>query len=148
MKYNKDFIIGFAEYFKTSDDSVYDAFDIFEVLKEQEKPDPKPEPEQGICLQVLEAAAEMCSVSMDELSNGKKYGDIPTCKQMTAKILHELKCSDETIANELPQMGSVGSIRSRREAAARYEKVEKNYRQVMNQLRSKFGIAIPVVLRH
>ena len=142
MMFNKGFVVDFAEYYRDHHGTVSDAFDTF--LEERKKPEPEP----GICEQVLEAAAEMTNVTQDELTNGKKYGDIPTCKQMTAKILHELKCSDETIASKLPQMGSYGSVRSRREAAARYEKVEKNYRLVMNQLRSKFGIAIPVVLRN
>ena len=144
MKFDKQFVIAFAEYYHTGTNTLYSTFDTFldKYLKEQEKPPP------GIHLQVLEAAAEMTNVSMNELESGKKYGNLPTCKQFSAQILHELKCSDKTIANELPQMGSVGSIRSRREAASKYEKAENNYRLVMNQLRNKFGIAIPVILRH
>ena len=151
MNYNRQIIINFAKFvheynFLPGDDADYNGLlDTF--LDSQDKPNPKPEPEQGICLQVLEAAAEMCGISMNELDNGKKYGQIPSCKQMTAKILHELKCPDGTIASKLPQMGSVGSIRSRREAAARRENSggEKNYRQVLGQLRSKFNIEIPVI---
>ena len=148
MIYSKTFIIGFAKF--TQEENIHpddNAFynELFDRYLDEQK---KPEPEPGICEQVLEAAAEMTNVSMDELSSGKKYGDIPTCKQITSKILHELKCSDETIASKLPQMGSAGSIKSRREAAAKYQKTEKNYRQVLNQLRERFGIAIPVILRH
>ena len=143
MMCRKQFILDFAEYYNGSQAPVEEAFDTF--LAEQ---DSKPEPEPGICEQVLEAAAEMCNISLDELASGKKYGEIPTCKQISAQILHELKCSDETIAKNLPQMGSAGSIRSRREAAVRYQKTEANYRKVLNQLRERFGIAIPVALRH
>ena len=138
MKYNRKFCIDFANMVRGRPGDIEEMFDKF--LDGREKPDPKPEPEPGICEQVLEAAAEMCGVSMDELSNGKKYGSIPSCKQLTAKILNELKCSDVTIASKLPQMGTVGTIRSRREAAAKYQKVEAKYLAVMNQLREKFGL--------
>lgn len=139
MILNKAFTIGFAEYYRNYSGTVNDAFDTF--LDEKKKPEPEP----GICLQVLEATAEMCGVSMQEIGSGKKYGEIPTVKQISAKILHELKCSDETIASALPQMGSYGSIRSRRDAAGRYEKQEKSYRQVLEQLRDKFNIEKPVI---
>ena len=132
MMFNESCMFLFAEYYRNHPGTVKDAFAAF--LNEQKKPESEP----GICLEVLEAAAEMCGVSMNELSNGRKYGNIPTVKQLTAKILHELKCSDETIASKLPQMGSYGSVRSRREAAARRAKGEKNYRAVLEQLRKKF----------
>ncbi len=140
--YSRQLTIDFAAHARNQPGELEDLLDTF--MDSQDKLNPKPEPELGICLQVLEAAAEMCGISMNELDNGKKYGQIPSCKQMTAKILHELKCSDATISSKLPQMGSVGSIRSRREAASRYEKspTEKNYRKVLAQLRSKFGITL------
>lgn len=145
MNYNRQLVLGFAAYARNNFGELEGLLNTF--IEEMEKPNPKPEPEVGVCLQVLESAAEMTGVTMDELSSGKKYGSIPSCKQICAQILHELKCSDETIASNLPQMGTIGSIRSRREAAVKYQKVEKNYRQVLNQLRERFGIAIPVVLR-
>lgn len=140
MRYTKDFVIGFAEYFKTQDLPVYQAFDIFEVLKENEKLHTEP----SIYMQVLQATAEMTNVTMSELAGGKKYGEIPICKQISCAILHELKCSDESISKELLiQMGGVGSIRSRRLAAVRYESTERNYRLVLMQLRTKFNVEIP-----
>lgn len=138
MNYNRKLCIDFANIARDRPGDIEEMFDKF--LDGLEKPEPKPEPEPGICKQVLEAAAEMCGVSMHELSSGMKYGAIPSCKQLTAKILNELKCSDVTIASKLPQMGTVGTIRSRREAAAKYQKVEKNYRVCLNQLRERFGL--------
>ena len=134
--YSKDFVIEFAEYFKAGDAPVYDAFNTFldKYLNEPEEPDP------NIYHQVLEAAAEMTNVTMMELSSGKKYGDLPSCKQMTSKVLSELKCSEESIALNLPMMGRRGTIHSQIKAASKYEGQEKNYRVVLNQLRSRFGL--------
>ena len=139
MKFNRQFCTDFAEYYTGSTTPVNDAFDTFleESLKGPEETEPK------IYMQVLEAAAEMCGVSLDELSNGKKYGEIPSCKQMTCKILSELRCSDSDIVKELPQMGGYQSIRSRRMAATRYESTERNYRLVLMQLRTKFNVELP-----
>ena len=138
MNYNRRLTLEFAAYTRSRSGELEELLNAF--IKEIEKPDPKPEPEVGVCLQVLESAAEMTNVSLQELSSGKKYGNLPSCKQLTALVLHELKCSDATIASKLPQMGTAGSVRSRRQAAGRYEKQEKSYRQVLEQLRTKFGI--------
>lgn len=105
-----------------------------ELLNEPEEPDP------NIYHQVLEAAAEMTNVTITELSSGKKYGNIPSCKQMTSKVLSELKCSEKSIALNLPMMGRRGTIHSQIKAASKYEGQEKSYRVVLNQLRSRFGL--------
>ncbi len=141
MKFNKQFCISFAEYFATNDLDIYQAFDKFldKYLKEPEKPEP------GIYLQVLEAAAEFCNITLDELCSGRKYGDIPSCKQMTSKVLHELKCSEKSIAENLPMLGPRATVHSQIMAAARYTRSEKGFRLVINQLRERFGIKIPVV---
>lgn len=142
MKYNRQFCISFAKFVQEEnilpDDDYNQLFDEFEkkYSGEPEKPEP------AIYNQVLEAAAEMCNVTRDELESGRKYGEIPSCKQMTCKILFELSNSDETIAHMLPMMGSVGSVRSRRAAASKYERTERSYRVVMNQLRERFGIRV------
>ena len=141
MNFNKQFCTDFAEYFTTSKLPVYRAFDKFldKYLKEPERPEP------GIYLEVLEAAAEFCNVTLDELCSGKKYGDIPTCKQMVSKVLHELKCSEESIALNLPMLGPRGTVHSQIMAATKYARSEKGFRLVLNQLRERFGIKIPVV---
>ncbi len=140
MRFNKEFVIDFASFYRTGDAPIYEAFDAFlgKYLKEAEKPEP------GIYLQVLQTAAEMCNVTMDELSGGRKYGEIPTCKQMASKILHELKCSEESIAKELPVMGVRGTVHSQIMAASKYENSEPSYKVVMMQLRERFGIEAPV----
>lgn len=143
MNYNRQLALDFAAHARSKLGDLGELLDTF--IEKMEKPDPKPEPELGICEQVLEAAAEMTNVSIQELSSGKKYGNLPSCKQLTALVLHELKCSDATIASKLPQMGTAGSVRSRRQAAGRYEKQEKSYRQVLEQLRKKFNIETPVI---
>ncbi len=139
MKFNRQFCTDFAEYYTGSTTPVNDAFDTFleESLKGPE------EPESKIYMQVLESAAEMCGVSMNELSNGRKYGEIPTCKQITCKILHELKCSNSDIIKELPQLGGYQSIRSRRIKATEYEETERSFKLVLMQLRTKFNVEIP-----
>ena len=142
MNYNRRLTLEFASHARRKHGELEELLNAF--IEEMEKPDPKPEPELGICFQVLEAAAEMTCVTMDEINSGRKYGSIPSCKQITCKILNELKCPDATIASKLPQMGSYGSVRSRRAAAIRYEQTEKSYRLVLAQLREKFNIEIPI----
>ena len=73
MMCRKQFVLDFAEYYNGSQAPVEEVFDTF--LAEQES---KPEPELGICLLVLESAAEMCNVSMIEIESGLKYGELPT----------------------------------------------------------------------
>ena len=141
MTFNKQFVISFAEYFlEAGGGPVYDAFNTFlkKYIKEEEGPEP------GIHMQVLEAAAEMCGITLTELQSGKKYGDIPTCKQLASKVLSELKCTEHSINKALPFMGHRGTIHSQIMAAAKYEKTELNFRVCLNQLRERFGLLDPV----
>lgn len=137
--YSKQFVLDFAEYFKAGDTPVYEAFTAFLEMEEEE-----PDPDTKIYMEVLSMAAELCNVSMQELESGLKYGALPTVKQITSKILHELGHSEHFIANNLPVMRNRNTVHSQRMAANRYEAQEIGYRNVLNQLREAFGIEVTV----
>ena len=132
--YSKQFVLDFAEYYTGSEAPVLESFNTFLEMEEEE-----PDPDTKIYMEVLSMAAELCNVSMQELNSGLKYGALPTVKQLTAKILHELGHSEHFIANNLPVMRNRNTVHSQRMAANRYEAQEEGYRNVLNQLREAFG---------
>ena len=135
MKYNKQFVIEFGNLCRTSTETTEKLFTELESKYTKEHIETK-----GIYMEVLEASSEMCGVTMDELHSGQKYGDIPTCKQITSKILSEMRYSEENIAANLPALGKRGTVHSQIKAAGEYEEHNKTYRVVLNQMRSKFEI--------
>lgn len=104
-----------------------------------DKQNPEDEPEK-IYTEVLTAASEMSNVTMDELESGKKYGDLPTCKQLTSKILHELGFKEKDISKNLPMLGLRITVHKQITKAGEYEESDKNFRKVLVQLRSKFEL--------
>ncbi len=145
MRFNKEFVLGFANLTRDQEGDIEEMFD--EFLENYMK-DPDESAEDIIYMDVLEEAAEMCSISMEELESGRKYGDIPTCKQMTSKVLHELKCTEESISRNLPLLGGRGTVHSQIMAAAKFERTELNFRVCLNQLRERFDLIDSVHKEH
>ena len=143
MKYTKEFVIEFANLARGNPmEPIEDLLDrFFECYQGDDLEQPPPEQQQNIYYQVLAAAAEMCNVTLSELQSGKKYGDIPTVKQLTSKILSELEFSQEKIAKELPLLGKRNAIQQQVQAATKYSE-HKPFRNVLEQLRERFDIEI------
>jgi len=142
MKYTKEFVIEFAKlvrayYYKSIDelfDNFTDAIGGFNEFKLSR------DPQQSIFIQVLFSAAEMCNVTMEEIASGRKYGDIPTAKQLTSKILSELGYSQELITKELPELGKRNAVQQQIMKAGQYEERNVLFANVLNQLRGQFDI--------
>lgn len=138
--YSREFVITFGDlarkYRNIPLEELFDhAFEATEATNPEAGP---PEQQQNIFFQVMAAAAEMCNVTMAELESGNKYGDIPTVKQLTSKILSELEFSQKKIAVELPMLGKRNAIQQQVTAANKYAKSKKSFRVVLEQLREKF----------
>ena len=137
--YTREFVLEFAQLVRGNPmETIDELFDRFFECYEQ--PEPAPEP-QNIFLNVLISATERCNVTMEELESGRKYGDIPTVKQLTSKVLSELEHSQEKIAKELPMLGKRNAVQKQITTATRYAvNNKKPFLNVLVQLREKFNV--------
>lgn len=94
-----------------------------------------PPPDTSIFSKIELSVSEMCGISIQELKSGRKYGQIPTAKQLIVRILTELEYKPGTILENMPYMSNTQSIRSRYYASRTFEKYDKRFRIVLEQLK-------------
>ena len=130
-QYSKTVLLKFAEEARKYPEAILpDLFDLFVDSKK----------DLDIFNQVLDASCELCNISFEEVKSGRRYGNIPFCRQLTSRILSEMGYSETLIAKSLPALGKRGAIISQIQTSKNDEATNPSYAGVLTELRKRFNL--------